>query len=171
MVKPLSKSSGTKSPTYLVSTLSAPLFGYSSLRIADLLSSMLNPSAFNSPASPIIPLVTGTSSLDFDKSSLLATSFFRTHQLLLIWNHHILRILNRLVLRGRVHHHLSPRPNMSLLQLLLRSHHSFQIWPFRHPKRKLNLADLLETPNSSIIMLSTMVPRVKQEKSLPQTPQ
>ena len=171
MVKPLSKSSGTKSPTYLVSTLSAPLFGYSSLKIADLLSSTLNPSAFNLPVSPITPLVTGTSSLDFVKSSLHATSSFRTHRLLLTWNHLILRILNRLILRGRVHYHLSPRPNRSLLQLLLRSHHSFQIWPFRRPKRKLNLADLLETPNDSIITLFTTVPRVKQEKSLPQTPQ
>ena len=171
MVKPLSKSSGTKSPTYLVSTLSAPLFGYSSLRIADLLSSMLNPSAFNSPASPIIPLVTGTSSLDFDKSSLLATSFFRTHQLLLIWNHHILRILNRLVLRGRIHHHLSPRLNRSLLWQPSRSHHSFQIQPSHRSKRKLSLDALLETPNVSIITPYIMVLRVKQEKSLPQTPQ
>ena len=161
MVKPLSKSSGTKSPTYLVSTLSAPLFGYSSLKIADPLSSTLNPSAFNLPASPITPLVTGTSSLDFAKSSLHATSSFRTHQLLLIWNHHILRILNRLVLRGRVHHHLSPRPNLSLLQLLLRSHHSFQIWPFRHPKRKLNLADPLEILNDPITECSIMVPRLE----------
>ena len=171
MVKPLSKSSGTKSPTYLVSTLSAPLFGYSSLRIADLLSSMLNPSAFNSPASPIIPLVTGTSSLDFDKSSLLATSFFRTHQLLLIWNHHILRILNRLVLRGRS---LPLLPRLSRLFLASNLHFLLRslLRLKRQPsKRKLHSVDLHATPSDSITTLYTMVPRVKQEKSLPQTPQ
>ena len=171
MVKPLSKSSGTKSPTYLVSTPLAPLSGYSFLRIADRLSSTLNPSGSSSPVSPITPQVTGTSSLVFDKSSPLATSSFLTRLLLLNWILYPFRILDHLVLRGRVHHHLSPRPNLSLLQLLLRSHHSFQIWPFRHPKRKLNLADLLETPNDSIITLFTTVPRVKQEKSLPQMPQ
>ena len=159
MVKPLSKSSGTKSPTYLVSTLSAPLFGYSSLRIADLLSSMLNPSAFNSPASPIIPLVTGTSSLDFVKSSLHATSSFRTHQLLLTWNHLILRILNRLVLRGRVFPFRFPRPNRSHLRQHLRS--TFLIRPFRRSKRKLNLADLLEILNDPITECSIMVPRLE----------